>query len=167
MTYVSFRDTSGPAPSFAVQSIVKRIRLACRSALVALVSLPATVAALLLYAVRSSLAPTLLWWLRSIWIGDTRPVTRPRPSWWVKAVLLAAVSSALSAYMLLGILLNFAYPLRADVAPTDWGGPTLVGRWGVHAAGGVLFAVLAIWLLPALQSLAKRWLAGSHTSAAA
>jgi hypothetical protein len=63
--------------------------------------------------------------------------------------------------MLLGVVLNLAYPLRADVASTDWGGPTLIGRWGVHAAGGVLFAALAIWLLPALHSLAKRWLVQS------
>jgi len=145
--------------------MMKRIRLGGRSAWVSLLSLPATVVALLLYSVRSSLAPTLLWWLRSIWFGDTRPVTRPQPSWWLKAVLLAAVSSALSVYMSLGVVLNLAYPLRADIAPTDWGGPTLVGRWGVHAAGGVLFAVLATLLLPALQSLAKRWLAGPQNSA--
>ena len=138
-----------------------RVRLAFRSAWVLLLSLPATVVALLLYSVRSSFAPTLLWWLRSVWIGDTRPVTRPRPSWWIKAVSLAAVSGALSAYVLLGVVLNLAYPLRADAASTDWGGPTLIGRWGVHAAGGVLFAALAIGLLPALQSLAKRWLAQS------
>jgi len=135
-----------------------RIALAFRSAWVTLLSLPATVAALLLYSVRSSLAPTMLWWLRSSWLGDTRPVIRPNPNWWVKALLLAAVSSVLSAYIWLGILLNFAYPLRADAAPTDWGGPTLLGRWSVHAAGGVLFAVAALWLLPALQSLARRWL---------
>jgi hypothetical protein len=126
------------------------------------VSLPATVAALLLYSVRSPLAPTVLWRLRSAWIGDTRPVTRPHSSWWLKAVVLAAVSSALSAYLGLGIVLNLAYPLRADAAVTDWGGPTLLGRWGVHAAGGVLFAVLAMWLLPALHSLAKRWLLGKQ-----
>ena len=138
-----------------------RFRLAFRSAWVLLLTLPATVVALLLYSVRSSLAPTLLWWLRSVWIGDTRPVTRPQSTWWIKAVSLAAVSTALSAYVLLGVVLNLAYPLRADVASTDWGGPTLIGRWGVHAAGGVFFAVLAIWLLPALRSLAKRWLAQS------
>jgi len=137
---------------------MKRIRLAFRSAWVALLSLPATVAALLLYSIRSSLAPTMLWWLRSSWIGDRRPVSRPTLSWWLKAVFLAAICAALSGYFLLGIVLNLAYPLRPDVALTDWGGPTLLGRWSVHAAGGVLFALAAFWVLPALQSLARRWL---------
>ena len=122
-------------------------------------SLPAAVAALLLYSIRASHAPTVLWWLRWVWFGDTRPVRRPDSGWWLKAVAVAAVSSALSAYLVLGIVLNLAYPLRGDAAITDWGGPTLLGRWAVHAAGGVLFAGLAIWLLPALHSFAKRWLA--------
>lgn len=146
---------------------MRRIRLACRSALVTLLSLPASVVALLLYTVRSSQAPTVLWWIRSEWIGDTRPVTRPRLGWWLKAIALAAVSSAVSAYVGLAIVLNLAYPLRADVASTDWGGPTLLGRWGAHAAGGILFAVLAMWLLPALHSLAKRWLAGKQRASSA
>jgi hypothetical protein len=144
---------------------VKRIRLAWRGAWVTFVALPATLAALFLYALQSSHAPTVLWWLRSLWLGDTKPVTNPPPIWWLKALLLAAISSAMSAYFALGILLNFAYPLRPDATSTDWGGPTLLGRWGVHAAGGLLFLVLAMWLLPALQSLARRWLAVTqHTS---
>ena len=147
---------------------MKRIRLAWRSTWVTLVSLPATLASLMLYLARSSHAPTVLWWLRSVWLGDTRLVTRPPLSWWLKAVVLATISSAIGAYLGLGVLLNLAYPVRADAASTDWGGPTLLGRWGVHAAGGILFAVLALWLMPALQSLAQRWLAGKqHTSSAA
>jgi hypothetical protein len=130
-----------------------------------LVSLPATVGALLLYSVHSSLAPTLLWWLKSTWIDDTHPVKRPDSSWWLKALLLAAASFMVTAYLMLGMVLNLGYPLRADVAVTDWGGPSLLGRWGVHAAGSMLFAVIAVWLLPGLQSLAKRWLAGTwHVS---
>ena len=146
-------------------ALVKRIRLAWGSAWVTLVSLPATLASLMFYSVRSSHAPTVLWWLRSVWLGDTRPVTRPQSRWWFKAVVLAAISSVMSGYLGLGVVLNLAYPLRGDVASTDWGGPTLLGRWGVHAAGGILFGVLAIWLLPALQALARRWLAlEQHTS---
>ena len=53
-------------------------------------------------------------------------------------------------------LRRLALELRPDVAVTDWGGPTLMGRWAVHAIGGVLFALVGLWLLPALHGLARR-----------
>lgn len=147
---------------------MSRIRRACRSAWITLVSLPVTGAALLLHVFRVPLALRLIRWLRATWVADVSSATTPRASWWVRALPIAALSSGISAYLLLGIVLNLAYPLRADAAITDWGGPTLLGRWAVHASGGILFATLAVWLLPALHALAQRWLAGSqHSSSAA
>jgi hypothetical protein len=96
--------------------------------------------------------------MRVAWIGDGSTDAALGAGWWVRALLLGVVSFVVAAYLLLGVLLNLAYPLRPDVAMTDWGGPTLLGRWAVHASGGVLFALVGVWLLPALRGLARRWL---------
>ena len=147
---------------------MSRLRLAFRSGWVTLLSLPATIVALLLYVVRSSLAPAIIQWLTTTWIGTDASAARHRASWWLKALLLAAPSTALNAYLMLGIVLNLAYPLRPDAAPSDWGGPTLLGRWAVHAGGGILFAAVAAWLLPAVHALARRWLVSTpHSSSGA
>ena len=141
--------------------LVKRFLLAWRSAWITLVSLPVTITALLLHVLRAPIASRLIRWLHSTWIGDLGAAITPRAGWWVRALPLAAVSSGVTAYLLLGIGLNLAYPLRSDAAVTDWGGPTLLGRWAVHASGAVLFVAAAVWLLPALHALAKRWLGGT------
>ena len=118
---------------------------------VTLLSFPATLATLLLHLVRSSLAPTLIHWLTTTWIGSSGAIARPRGGWWLRALLLAAPSSALTAYLALGSVLNLAYPLRPDSTSSDWGGPSLPGRWAVHVTGGILFVALAMWLLPRLR----------------
>ena len=143
------------------------LSLSLHSYWVTLLSFPATLAALLLHLVRSSLAPTLIHWLTTTWIGGSGSRTPPRGGWWLRALSLAALSSALTAYLALGIVLNLAYPLRPDATSSDWGGPTLPGRWAVHAIGGILFAALAMWLLPTMHALANRWLAERRRSSSA
>lgn len=143
---------------------MKRSRLAWHAAWGSVLSFPGTLTALLMFAVRSTHARSVLRWVRTVWLGDAHLVEHPSATWWLKALLLSAASLAITAYLTLGILLNLAYPLRPDVKVTDWGGPTLLGRWGVHAAGGILFALLALWLLPALPSRARRWLTMPHAS---
>jgi hypothetical protein len=138
--------------------VMNRLRLALRSGWVMLAAFPVVFVALLLDAVQAPLGPRLVRWLRATWAGDSSADGDPGLVWWLRALLLASVSFAVSAYLILGVLLNLAYPLRPDVAVTDWGGPTLLGRWAVHATGGVLFALVGVWLLPALHALARRWL---------
>jgi hypothetical protein len=136
-------------------------RRVARSWLVTLASFPATASALLLRVLAPPYSPAIVRWLRVNWIGDSDSASSDHPpaTWWLKALLIAAATTALSAYLTLGIVLNVAYPLRGDVRVTDWGGPTLLGRWAVHAGGGLLFAAVAAWLLPATHALARRWLA--------
>jgi hypothetical protein len=121
-------------------------------------------AVLLFLLLRAPLGRGLVGWLGATWIGESRIDGTPRAGWWSRALLLAALSSAVSAYLILGIVLNLAYPLRSDATVTDWGGPTLLGRWAVHAGGGLVFAMAASWVLPALHALARRWLGDEQSS---
>jgi hypothetical protein len=69
---------------------------------------------------------------------------------------MSVVVFVVTAYLLIGIVINLAYPLRPDGKATDWGGPSLAGRWLVHGAGGVLFAMATPIVCGWLRALAAR-----------
>jgi hypothetical protein len=69
---------------------------------------------------------------------------------------MSVVVFVVTAYLLIGIVINLAYPLRPDGTATDWGGPSLAGRWLVHGAGGVLFAMATPIVCGWLRALAAR-----------
>jgi len=56
------------------------------------------------------------------------------------------VAFVVIGYALVGVVLNLGYPLRSGGSEADWGGPTLAGRWAVHALGGLLFLYAAGWI---------------------
>jgi hypothetical protein len=71
---------------------------------------------------------------------------------------LNLVSLVLTAYLWSLVPVNIAYPLRPGVTSPDsyhhaWGGPTLVGVWAVHAAGGVGVPVRDPCIVKAITSL--------------
>jgi hypothetical protein len=56
------------------------------------------------------------------------------------------VAFVVTGYALVGVVLNLGYPLRPGGSADDWGGPTLAGRWAVHALGGLLLLYAAGWI---------------------
>ncbi|GIJ49431.1 hypothetical protein Val02_63170 [Virgisporangium aliadipatigenens] len=81
-----------------------------------------------------------------------------------KAALLALpvhlFASGLAAYVVAGLVLNLAYPVRVDGPDSlsnAWGGPSLAGAWAVHAVGGFLvFGYLGLWMVSRAQGFQER-----------
>jgi hypothetical protein len=77
---------------------------------------------------------------------------------------LNVASFALTVSLWSLVLLNLAYPLRPALGigdgdyETAWGGPTLVGAWAVHAAGGLLLLFVSAWTVTAVTGLQGRLL---------
>jgi hypothetical protein len=93
----------------------------------------------------------------------------------VVSVPLNAATLVVTGYVLIGIALNVAYPIRVEgfpgvlahpLTPYDslagaWGGPTLAGAWAVHALGGlVVFGIVGAWVIRGLTWLQGRLLLG-------
>ena len=97
------------------------------------------------------------------WVGlrpeGALPVHRWRRS---TAVVISLVAFVVTLYLVIGVVINLGYPLRPDSKATDWGGPSLMGRWLVHGAGGVLFAVAIPFVSRGLAALARRILTGGQ-----
>ena len=108
---------------------------------------------------RRSTAARLDAWILTRWLGTCiLNAQLGSTAWRLKALVVSLPISAISLYLVAGIALNFGYPLRPGSEPGDWGGPTLAGRWVVHAAGGVMFAIVAPWFCGGMRNLAKRLL---------
>ncbi|MEE6261482.1 hypothetical protein [Plantactinospora sonchi] len=73
------------------------------------------------------------------------------------AVPLAAVATVVALVLVANTLRNFGYPLQPERV-TDWGGPSLAGRWSLHAFGWLPFAYLGLWLVWGLTLLQQRLL---------
>jgi hypothetical protein len=130
-----------------------------RRVLYVLIALPASVAALVLAVFGRAAAAARL--QRGL-VGrllDVPILERPRARTLGHALLslpLNAVALVVTGYPLVGIVLNVGYPLRGGASEADWGGPSLGGRWAVHAAGGLLFLVLLPWLVRGATRLQAR-----------
>lgn len=87
---------------------------------------------------------------------------RPQP-WWkflgrrLLAVPLAAVATVVALVLVANTLRNLGYPLQPERV-TDWGGPSLAGRWSLHAFGWLPFAYLGLWLVWGLTLVQQRLL---------
>jgi hypothetical protein len=93
-------------------------------------------------------------WIRRQWLAaeSARRI-------WV-ALPVSLFVSAITSYLLTGIAINVAYPLRSDQLPTDWGGPSLAGRWAVHAIGGLVFGLVTPMISVRLRNISRRMLVG-------
>lgn len=102
-------------------------------------------------------AAAVVAWIRRRWLDEESSAPSIASSWrrWA-ALPISLIVLIATLYLLTGIVINFCYPLRPDSQPTDWGGPSLAGRWAVHAAGGVLFAVATPLICDQLRTLARR-----------
>ena len=100
-------------------------------------------------------------WIYWRWLA-AEPAERFFSSSWRTwaAVAVTLPVFAIIAYLLSGIVINLAYPLRPDVLPTDWGGPSLAGRWTVHAVGGLVFAMITPLISIGLRNVSRRVLVG-------
>lgn len=79
----------------------------------------------------------------------------------VLSLPLNLVSLALTVYLWSLVPANLAYPLRPgtmDSYQHSWGGPSLVGAWAVHAAGGVVALFATPWVVKGIT-----WLQGRLT----
>ncbi|MFI0982755.1 sensor domain-containing protein [Streptomyces sp. NPDC021093] len=74
---------------------------------------------------------------------------------------LNLVAAVFSGFFLFAVAINLGYPLRPDNDTSDsWGGPTMAGAWAVHAAGGVLFLLVAPWVMKGFAALQTRLVRG-------
>ncbi|MBC7894767.1 MAG: hypothetical protein H7066_05100 [Cytophagaceae bacterium] len=108
-------------------------------------------------------ADALVAWIGREWLG--LPSEHPMPApWWrqLGAIGMSLAALAVTLYLLAGIVLNLGYPLRPSNESTDWGGPSLWGRWAVHGAGGVMFVVATPFISRGLAALTRRILAGAR-----
>jgi hypothetical protein len=68
------------------------------------------------------------------------------------------VAFALSVMILGNTARNLTYGIW--YGPSDyheaWGGPTLAGAWAVHAAGGLLFLYVGLWIIRGVSRLQQR-----------
>ncbi|GAB3411321.1 hypothetical protein [Flindersiella endophytica] len=90
----------------------------------------------------------------------------------VASIPLNLVTLVVTGYVLAGIVLNLAYPIRVHGFPGvladpltpsgaldgAWGGPTLAGAWAFHGlvGGVVLFGIGGAWLIRGLTWLQRR-----------
>lgn len=102
-------------------------------------------------------ADALATWTRRSWLGRDSESGQGRPAWKPWAALAVSLGVfVVTAYLVTGIVINLAYPLRPDSKPTDWGGPSLMGRWMAHGAGGIVFAIATPIICGRLRALAAR-----------
>ncbi|MFE9374827.1 sensor domain-containing protein [Streptomyces sp. NPDC006711] len=89
---------------------------------------------------------------------------RTGPLAFVHAVVstpLNFVAAVFSGFFLFAVAINVGYPLRPENDTSDsWGGPTMAGAWAVHAAGGVLFLLVAPWVMKGFAVLQTRLVRG-------
>ncbi len=129
-----------------------------RGVLLGLCAFPALLASALLRGVgQRGRAEALATWIGRSWLGREAESAVQLPAWkrWAALAISLGVF-VVTAYLLTGIVINLAYPLRPDSKPTDWGGPSLLGRWMAHGAGGVMFAIVTPVLSRKLRRLAER-----------
>ena len=131
---------------------------AWRTVFVGLCAFPVTLGSALLSLLgQRERAGALTLWLRRWWFDVDAKGALPVRAWrmWAAALLSLGVF-VVTAYLLIGIVINLAYPLRPDAKPTDWGGPSLAGRWLAHGSGGVGFAVVTPFICRWLRGVVAR-----------
>lgn len=137
-----------------------------RRTLYALIALPVTIATLVLVVIgRSGLAVRTQRKLTGTLLDDRHPRPgAPGPGRIILGALanvpVAAVALVVTGYFWLVVFLNVFFPVRALAGTLDldqsWGGPSLLGAWAVHAAGGVAFAFVTPWVVRGLTWLHAR-----------
>ncbi len=86
--------------------------------------------------------------------GDTavgRPIRHALAS-----LPLNLAALVVTGYLWVGVPMNLLYPLRPGSESTDWGGPSLAGRWAVHALGGLVMLYAVCWAVRGLTRLQAR-----------